>query len=291
MHGVTEMAEPEDLRAIFKAPRGAGGGGGAAAAAEHAGPNVVSPQSADGRPPLRPPPPPAGEGSEGGRLPPQQMQLQSPSLSAAYPVDDRQWSIPSIRLANHVESSSRHLYRGQSSGNFSEYTDEEGMSVDESYYSFLATDDDDDTASLSSRGSLQASSGERMRRFSRQFLRTMSSSATNEGSGEGGAADIGAAANAVFEPFQHPAPAFPAAAAKSNSFLERMRGRDGDVSAAVGTGRRGRRWSGYRTCRAAATRCGRSPSRRRRNSSRGTYPRSGGASRRRRRARTDSPRT
>jgi hypothetical protein len=219
MHGVTEMAEPEDLRAIFKAPRGAGGG----TAAEHAGPNLVSPQSAHGRSPLRPPPP-AGEGSEGGRLPPQQMQLHSPSLSAAYPVDDRQWSIPSIRLANHVESSSRHLYRGQSSGNFSEYTDEEGMSLDESYYSFLATDDDDDTASLSSRGSIQASSGERMRRFSRQFLRTMSSSATHEGSGEGGAADKGAAANAVFEPFQHPAPAFPAAAAKSNSFLERMRG-------------------------------------------------------------------
>ena len=227
MHGVTEMAEPEDLRAIFKAPRGAGGGGGGAAA-EHAGPNVVSPQSADGRSPLRPPPP-AGEGSGGGdRPPPRQMQLQSPPLSAAYPVDDRQWSIPSIRLANRVESSGRHLHRGQSSGNFSEYTDEEGMSVDESYYSFLATDDDDDddTASLSSRGSLQAPIGERVRRFSRQFLRTMSSSATREGSGEGGAVDTGAAANAVFEPFQHPAPAFPAApaASRSNSFLERMRG-------------------------------------------------------------------
>ena len=72
---------------------------------------------------------------------------------------------------------------------------------------------------------------------------------------------------------------------KKTQFLPFVTPRDGDVSAAIGTGRRGRRWSGYRTCRAAATRCGRSRSGRRQNFSWRIPLRLAGASQRRRRVR------
>ena len=105
----------------------------------------------------------------------------------------------------------------------SKYIDKEGMSLNESYYSFLA---DDDTASLGSRGSLGAP-GER-RRFSQQHLLRMSSSGTHEEvMGSAAAFDEGRRiANSVFLPFQHPAPsAFPVpVVGLSNAFLEKMWG-------------------------------------------------------------------
>lgn len=217
MHGVTEMSDMEELNAIFKKVPPGGSGTkrtttiqtvpllvvGEGSDGSIGGPNIVSPQSVE--------PPPSSR--------------QSLLLSRAYPVDDRQvsnFSIPSIRLANHVES--KDFYRENS---YTEYTDtEEGMSVDtESYYSFLGggigvgeDDDDDSYASLSSRGSFDPD--ERRRRISRNFLRMTSSGdgkigedeEVNMSSNEEGAATTTTMINAdVVRPFL------------TNSFEERMR--------------------------------------------------------------------
>jgi hypothetical protein len=121
-------------------------------------------------------------------------------------MDDRQisnWSIPSIRLANHVNS--KEFYRENSIASLAscEYTDEE---MD--YTGIEDNDDDDSYASLSSRGSLNDPE-ERRRRMSRNFLRL-----TSEGS-IGRESEMATTTttmnNAVFRPLL------------TNSFEERMR--------------------------------------------------------------------
>ncbi|KAL7544672.1 hypothetical protein ACHAWF_008039 [Thalassiosira exigua] len=101
-----------------------------------------------------------GEGGEGGQ---RSLLLQRP-----YPVES-QWSIPSIRLASRVHHSGAGsvVGRDESFASLAEYSVD--YDEDESYYSFL---DDDDTASVSSRGSVDASArrrriGELIRKSSR----------------------------------------------------------------------------------------------------------------------------
>ena len=93
-HGVTEMADTKDLNAIFKAPRNTQG-----ATLNSAGPSpkIVSPgtpaasiarmSTSEGSPMMQ-------EASVGHSAAAVDQHLQQ-----TYPVDDRQWSIPSIRRA------------------------------------------------------------------------------------------------------------------------------------------------------------------------------------------------
>lgn len=178
-HGVKEMADSNDLDAIFKGPRNTSDG----MHNQNKAFKVVSPYTSATFA--------TGKGMAEGMVSPmsidfqqtQQLQQQPlPShplgdeedsdehLRTAYPVES-QWSIPSIRLANHVhQNSSRHANGNGAAGPvgaggyplvaghsyLSGYTyDDDGASLDESYYSFLG--EDDDTASLSSRGSIDAS--------------------------------------------------------------------------------------------------------------------------------------
>ena len=226
-HGVTEIADKKSVDAIFKAPRTIPG--------QQPAPNVVSPFKL-----------PHGTGS------PMHLDQQSPAqqlfcnddsdddnqedegnaqnqhqyfLHHTYPVEDRQFSIPSIRLANHVNQSSMHPSDSMADFSvFSEYTyDDDGASIDESYYSFLA--DDDDTASLSSRGSVDASV--RRRRISMMQLRRASSAAaaaTGEVSNSGVDQPTQTILRAVSNSAVPTASAEPPAIEQSNSFVEKMQG-------------------------------------------------------------------
>ena len=189
-HGVTELANSKDLNAIFKAPRAphstnaatlvtpqkqpspasmavddetAGGGGDPMVT----GPSVLFGDEYSGDCNLR------GEEKFFNREPSTKIDCEdSRDLKADYPVDDRQWSIPSIRLANHVNLSSNNLLSYNHYGSqlsLDEYTDD-----DESYYSFLGDDDD---ASLSSRGSIDVSI--RRRRLIRASMELSNVAAAN----------------------------------------------------------------------------------------------------------------
>lgn len=120
---------------------------------------------------------------------------------------ESQWSIPSIRLANHVNQSSALGGLQGSIGDFSQYTDE-GSLGDESFYSFLA--DDDDTASLSSRGSLDNSRRRRISMVKLQHFQRMDSAQQAQEE----------AANSGWGDVVPPTP--PPAIVQTNSFLERM---------------------------------------------------------------------
>ena len=207
-HGVTEMADTSELNAIFKAPRSAHGASklvtphntpaSTALAGMTEGGGGTSMMMQDSQPSF---PPREDAKKFGGGLPSSSNQhLQQP-----YPVDEREWSIPSIRLANHVNLSSNNLlnYSHGSYTDFSEYTDD-----DESYYSFLGDDDD---ASLSSRGSVDVST--RRRRFLRASLEMAASQAPN-------LAEL-AAAN---ESLDSASSSQPPAIGQSNSFLEKIQG-------------------------------------------------------------------
>lgn len=139
-HGVGEMADTKDLDAIFKAssrhPVTTALGG----AASLQQPMIVSPAVGQGRPALS--------------IMDYHNEESTAHLRQTIPMDERQWSIPSIRLANHVNNSgldsSLHSYQDMSR-TFSddEYTEEGGASFDESC-SYLGDEDD---ASLSSKES------------------------------------------------------------------------------------------------------------------------------------------
>jgi len=202
-HGVTEMADTKDLNAIFKAPRNTTQGANTAGPS----PKIVSPGT---------PAASIATMTTGGGSP--MMQDASVGHSAAavdqhlqqtYPVDDRQWSIPSIRMAKHINLSSNNLsaYNHGSYASFSEYTDDDG-SLDESYYSFLGDDDD---ASLSSRGSVDPVV--RRRRFLRASMEMASSQAANVAENVDGS--LGGSADSSSQP---------PAIGQSNSFIEKIQG-------------------------------------------------------------------
>ena len=107
--------------------------------------------------------------------------MASDLLRRPIPIDDRQWSIPSIRLANHLKTdldSSLHSYQ-DTSHTFSddEYTDE-GISLDDSY-SYLGDGDENDDTSLSSKGSYDP---QVRRRFFTGVLRRKSTGGSSSGS-------------------------------------------------------------------------------------------------------------
>jgi len=128
-HGVKELSDTKDLDAIFKADRPTPSR--STTAALNA--KMVSPMSVD------------DDDDEEER----QEQLTSQLLGTTIPIDDREWSIPSIRLANHVNTfgmdESIHSYHTLFSDE-EDYTDDGGSSLDGSFI-------DDDDASLSSKES------------------------------------------------------------------------------------------------------------------------------------------
>jgi hypothetical protein len=133
-HGVKELSDTKDLDAIFKAPD-------RPTPSRRLNPTttqIVSPMSVDDDDDI--------DEEEEERQEPPANQL----IGAAIPIGDRDWSIPSIRLANHVNTfgmdGSIHSY---TMSDDEDYTDEGGSSVEYGSYH----DDDDDNASLSSKES------------------------------------------------------------------------------------------------------------------------------------------
>ena len=129
-HGVKELSDTKDLDAIFKADRPTPSRSTAAVLNS----KMVSPMSVDD-----------DDEDEEER----QEHLSSQLLGDTIPIDDREWSIPSIRLANHVNTfgldGSVHSYHTLFSDE-EDYTDDGGSSYDGSFI-------DDDDASLSSKES------------------------------------------------------------------------------------------------------------------------------------------
>jgi hypothetical protein len=181
-HGVKEMADTKDLDAIFKSPRsttasasnfGAGNGMASAATSSPHPPMVVTPAAKQG---------PTSSSSSSfptttmiTNLPPNQDPDEEFFLHQSFPLDDRQYSIPSIRLANHInrsltgDSVSLHSYEQNYSRTFSE---------DESTWEGSLYDDDCDTeASWStSGGGGGGGDGSLSSWRRRQFMRHRSSS-------------------------------------------------------------------------------------------------------------------
>mmetsp|Transcript_40774 Transcript_40774/g.69640 ORF Transcript_40774/g.69640 Transcript_40774/m.69640 type:complete len:845 (-) Transcript_40774:170-2704(-) len=228
-HGVRDMADSKELDAIFKAPRNTK----ADNEQQHA--TVVSPPKAPATATFRQVGQPQLFSAQPMLSNIPKEESNDEDLAVPYPVES-QFSIPSIRLANHVNNGGSNPLDGSfaSYADFSEYTDEGASLDDESYYSFLA--DDDDTASLSSRGSVDSSV--RKRRISGMFRlqRKASIEAAMEAAA---AAENGAVTtpkmNAVYETKNVAGPAMvspPPAIAPSNSFLERVQrisiGNDGN---------------------------------------------------------------
>eukprot|EP00571_Detonula_confervacea_P009535 CAMPEP_0172315636 /NCGR_PEP_ID=MMETSP1058-20130122/25820_1 /TAXON_ID=83371 /ORGANISM="Detonula confervacea, Strain CCMP 353" /LENGTH=816 /DNA_ID=CAMNT_0013029755 /DNA_START=225 /DNA_END=2675 /DNA_ORIENTATION=- len=239
-HGVTEICDTKDLDAIFKAPRA------------NTMPNVVSPYTTagagvamlmEGGPPMlvdhHQQPRPFLQSREQAAQDhdtdttaalPTSNDHHHLNLPPAYPVESK-WSIPSIRLANNVNNHSLLDSHGYSYTDFSEYTDDDGLSLDESYYSFLA--DDDDTASLSSKGSVEQSL--RRRRISyHAFQRQASLEAMAAQANTHPPETINSQENALWlnSSFASQLPVI----AQSNSFLEKISGismEDTTPSAAV----------------------------------------------------------
>lgn len=199
-HGVKEMADTKDLDAIFKAPR-----------VDDKLPKVVSPYTPMDHQEPQPFFPPREEAAQDVIF----SNDHHVHIPPAYPVESK-WSIPSIHLANRVNQSLNESL-GYSYADCSEYTDD-----DESYYSFLA--DDDDTASLSSRGSVDQST----RRMSISNYHALQKRASQEA--------VMAAAQEANRPPQmihsqgnavwpnNNAPSQPVVIAQSNSFLEKISG-------------------------------------------------------------------
>ncbi|KAL3774926.1 hypothetical protein HJC23_010788 [Cyclotella cryptica] len=147
-HGVRELSDTKDLDAIFKADRTATGtmsgppSSVAKSTASSMNPKIVSPMSVD-------------DSDDDDDVDEEEEQRQESSsfhpLGGGIPIDDRQWSIPSIRLANHVNASgldgSVTSYHTLFSDD-EDYTDDGGSSFDGS---FLGCEDDD--VSLSSKES------------------------------------------------------------------------------------------------------------------------------------------
>jgi len=192
-HGVTEMADTKELDAIFKSPRNTttttrtptmspmrscaeGGGGGATATSSLLHPTVVTPAKEE-------------EEEEPTtttmitNLPPN----QDPEFLQPFPLDDRDYSIPSIRLANAVHRSDSLASYEMYSRTFS---DEDESTWEGSFY--LDEEDDLDTeASWSTNGGGGGGGGSIGSLRRRQYLRHLSSGSLqmrhlNSGSSEGG---------------------------------------------------------------------------------------------------------
>ncbi|KAL3771487.1 hypothetical protein ACHAWO_000608 [Cyclotella atomus] len=131
-HGVKELSDTKDLDAIFKADRPTPSRSTAAVLNS----KMVSPMSVD-------------DDDDDEDEEERQEHLSSQLLGDTIPIDDREWSIPSIRLANHVNTfgldGSVHSYHTLFSDE-EDYTDDGGSSYDGSFI-------DDDDASLSSKES------------------------------------------------------------------------------------------------------------------------------------------
>ncbi|KAL7480549.1 hypothetical protein ACHAW6_006240 [Cyclotella cf. meneghiniana] len=147
-HGVRELSDTKDLDAIFKADRTtadtiSGHPSSIARSAKSSmNPKIVSPMSVDDN---------DRDEDDDGEEEQRQESSSFHQLGGAIPIDDRQWSIPSIRLANHVTASgldgSFTSYHTLFSDD-EDYTDDGGSSFDGS---FLGCEDDD--VSLSSKES------------------------------------------------------------------------------------------------------------------------------------------
>lgn len=155
-HGVKELSDNKDLNAIFKADRKTSTG---TSNVHHKSPKIVSPMSVDND----------SEDEDEDEDEEQHQEPSFPQLQGSIPIDDRQWSIPSIRLANHVNTfgmdGSIHSYHTLSDEE--DYTDDGGSSLDGSYI-----DGDDDDVSLSSKESFDQV--RRWRRMSGALRRGMS---------------------------------------------------------------------------------------------------------------------
>ena len=205
-HGVTEMADTKELDAIFKSPRktiarrsspGATTARVAAAAQPVA---VVTPAKKEEEEEASPPP----TTTMITNLPPNQDPEFNHHLQQSFPLDDRQYSIPSIRLANAVHrSDSLASFDGTFSGDESTW---EG--------SYVGEDEDCDTeASWSTAGGGGSISSLRRNRFMRHLSSASLGMSSLEGmrhlnSSEG----------------QNSSSSIPPAIAPSNSFMERLQG-------------------------------------------------------------------
>eukprot|EP00985_Skeletonema_marinoi_P014764 scaffold7522_cov202-Skeletonema_marinoi.AAC.19 len=171
-HGVTEMADTKELDAIFKSPRitrsptaaGANDSDGSAITTSLLHPTVVTPAKQEQEEEEEAPPPTTTMITN---LPPN----QDPEFLQPFPLDDRQYSIPSIRLANAVHRSDSLASYEMYSRTFS---DEDESTWEGSFYAGDEDDDVDTEASWSTSGSISS-----LRR--RQFLRHLSSASSGGG--------------------------------------------------------------------------------------------------------------
>lgn len=175
-HGVTEMADTKDLDAIFKAPRST------MTAAASATP---SPKGGEQQPTAVVTP--AKEISTSTttmitNLPPNQdPQDYNDDIHQPFPLDDRQYSIPSIRLANQLRSD------GSMSLNDSYYNGVGGtFSEDESTWEGSYFDDDEGTEvswSTSGGNSIGGGGGPTILRRRSQLIRHLSSGVLSSSGG------------------------------------------------------------------------------------------------------------
>eukprot|EP00577_Skeletonema_sp_RCC1716_P010587 CAMPEP_0113388728 /NCGR_PEP_ID=MMETSP0013_2-20120614/9235_1 /TAXON_ID=2843 ORGANISM="Skeletonema costatum, Strain 1716" /NCGR_SAMPLE_ID=MMETSP0013_2 /ASSEMBLY_ACC=CAM_ASM_000158 /LENGTH=808 /DNA_ID=CAMNT_0000271731 /DNA_START=187 /DNA_END=2613 /DNA_ORIENTATION=+ /assembly_acc=CAM_ASM_000158 len=169
-HGVTEMADTKELDAIFKSPRitrsptaaGANDSDGSAITTSLLHHTVVTPAKQEQEEEASPP-----TTTMITNLPPN----QDPEFLQPFPLDDRQYSIPSIRLANAVHRSDSLASYEMYSRTFS---DEDESTWEGSFYAGDEDDDVDTEASWSTSGSISS-----LRR--RQFLRHLSSASSGGG--------------------------------------------------------------------------------------------------------------
>jgi len=178
-HGVTEMADTKELDAIFKSPprntRSSAdddGGVTTTTTTSFLYPTVVTPAREQDEEEEEP-------STMITNLPPN----QDPEFLQPFPLDDRDYSIPSIRLANAVHrSDSLASYEGMYSRTFS---DEDESTWEGSFY--LDEEDED----LDTEASWSTSGGGGSLRMRRQIMRHLSSNSLqmrhlNSGSSEGG---------------------------------------------------------------------------------------------------------
>ena len=154
-HGVKELSDTKDLDAIFKDDRPTP----SRSNTSLMNTKIVSPMSIDGEDDRREEP------------------ISTEILNASIPMNERDWSIPSIRLANHVNTfgmdGSIHSYHTLFSDE-EDYTDDGGSSYDGSY----VDGDDDDDVSLSSKESYDKV--KRWRRISGVLRRSQSQASAGE---------------------------------------------------------------------------------------------------------------
>ncbi|KAL7466355.1 hypothetical protein ACHAXS_006648, partial [Conticribra weissflogii] len=164
VHGVSQMADTKDIDAIFKVSRTPPG-----PKTEHHRHHhrhaVVSPAT--------PRPHDDDDDDAAMAMDGEEREATDPSELLRNPVamDDRQWSIPSIRLANHLKTDLDSSYRSFRTLSDDEFT-EEGASFDDTYSSYLADGDD---ASWSTKGSHEPGDKKKTTTWKTDLLRRTSS--------------------------------------------------------------------------------------------------------------------